>query len=147
MRGYIAKAVSLLNSDISGAIRFSKCFQQAGELADFRQSISDVAFPFSDVKTGVADPFHKEVRWQYIRWYVLGKGDIMRRTMLAELPNGDWGSPRVQFWVEYKLTAADKAKRRVVVVASGCRKCWRLELPAATHRARADKKRVWPISC
>ena len=88
-----------LSQTQTGMIRFAKCFAMAGEMADVRMALFEVAWIRSKHGFRVGSPPEEAnmYRHQCARWYITGKGHWVRRVTLEMLPVGEWrGKVNVQ---------------------------------------------------
>jgi hypothetical protein len=119
-------------------IRFAKCFAMAGEMADLRMALFEVAWTRSKNGFRVGSPSEEAqlYRHQCARWYITGKGHWVRQVTLELLPVGDWRDrTNVQIWLP-TLEGVDLDATRVAV-------CNRLVRGLVPHRFRMHDRQTW----
>ena len=86
------KVSTVLARTVTGMIRFAKCFTNAGEMADVRRCLFEIAMHFSKdgLRLGTPSAACQAYRYQVARWYNTGKGQWARAATLELLPTGDW---------------------------------------------------------
>ena len=96
------KTMALVDDDVSGLIRVALALRTGSAMMRFRACLRQEIASRLDVLHGSPPRSAMEYRRKLLRMFCTNGANIVtKRVLLTLLPNGDWRSRKVQFWVRH----------------------------------------------
>ena len=95
------KTFAMVGEDVSGMIRTALALRNGAAIQRFRRCLADEIGSRLEIREGYASQEATIYKRQVLATFVPhGSKKLMRRILLALLPNGDWRASQVQFYVD-----------------------------------------------